>query len=77
VNATLEYNTENDKVNMTTVASERPKSRENPFKFGIDGYYAPNNNWMFHKPQTLFWSNQKKENIIEYEARIKKDLPGP
>lgn len=45
-------------------------------QWGIEGYYVPNNLWAFHKPKT-FWAKGKKENIIEYEARRKKDLPAP
>ena len=45
-------------------------------QWGIEGYYAPTNDWFFHKPHT-FWSKGKKENIIEYQARKKKDLPAP
>jgi hypothetical protein len=37
---------------------------------------VPNNEWYFHKPHT-FWAKGKKENIIEYYARKRKDLPAP
>jgi hypothetical protein len=47
--------------------------REN---WGIEGYYVPNNEWFHHKPRT-FISKSKKENIIEYIAKSKKDLPAP
>ena len=40
----------------------------------MEGYYVPDNNWMFERVKT-FWSNTKKENIIEYEARKKSQLP--
>lgn len=36
----------------------------------------PTNAWHFHRPRT-FWGKGKKENIIEWEAGKKKDLPGP
>ena len=36
----------------------------------------PTNEWFFTKPKT-FWAKGKKENIIEYEARKRKDLPAP
>ena len=42
----------------------------------ISGYYVPDNAWHGEKPRTFF-SKQKKENIIEKEARQKKDIPGP
>lgn len=45
-------------------------------QWGIEGYYVPNNLWAFHKPKT-FWAKGKKENIIEWEARRRKDLPAP
>ncbi|TNV78156.1 hypothetical protein FGO68_gene17627 [Halteria grandinella] len=45
-------------------------------KWGVDGYYVPDNNWMFDRIKT-FWSKSKKENIIEYEARKKKEVPAP
>jgi len=44
--------------------------------WGVDGYYVPTNNWHWHRPKT-FWSKSKKENNIDREARIKKDLPAP
>jgi hypothetical protein len=37
---------------------------------------VPDNNWKFEKPKN-FWSKSKKENIIEKEARERKDLPAP
>jgi hypothetical protein len=49
---------------------------EKKFQWGIEGYYVPDNNWKFEKPK-VFWSKQKKENIIEKEARMRKDLPAP
>ncbi len=30
---------------------------------------------MFHKPKTFYWSHMKKENIIEMQARKKKEIP--
>lgn len=45
-------------------------------QWGVEGYYVPNNEWYYHKPRT-FWAKSKKENIIEYEARKKKELPAP
>lgn len=42
----------------------------------MDGYYVPTNEWKFERPKT-FWAKQRKENIIEKEARMKKDNPGP
>jgi hypothetical protein len=45
-------------------------------QWGVEGYYVPTNEWYFKKPKT-FWAKGKKENIIEYEARKKKDQPGP
>jgi hypothetical protein len=45
-------------------------------QWGVEGYYVPTNEWHFHRPKT-FWAKQKKENIIEYEARRKKEMPAP
>lgn len=45
-------------------------------QWGVDGYYVPTNEWYFHKPRT-FWAKAKKENIIEWEAKRKKDMPAP
>ena len=50
--------------------------REKKHHWGVDGYYVPNNEWKFERPKT-FWAKQKKENIIEKEARLKKEIPGP
>ena len=44
--------------------------------WGIEGYYAQNNDWHFYKPKT-FWPKGKKENFMETEARKKKELPAP
>jgi hypothetical protein len=52
--------------------SERAKTARK--RETVQGYYCPGNNWLFHKPKT-FWSNTKKENIIEIHARKKKDIP--
>jgi len=45
-------------------------------KWGVDGYYVPNNDWMHERVRT-FWSNTKKEAMISIEARKRKDLPPP
>jgi len=55
---------------------ERAKTARKKEDWGVQGYYCPGNNWLFHRPKT-FMSKTKKENIIEYEARNKKDLPAP
>ena len=44
--------------------------------WGVQGYYVPTNDWHFHKPKT-FWAKGKKENIIEFEAKMKKEMPAP
>ena len=44
--------------------------------WGIDGYYAPNNDWSLIKPKT-FWAKGKKENFMEQQARKKKEIPAP
>lgn len=44
--------------------------------YGISGYYVPDNAWHGERPRTFF-SKSKKENIIETEAKSKKDMPGP
>lgn len=60
--------------NSRNFKTSRNNSSKN--KWGIEGYYVPGNNWMFHRAKT-FWSNSKKENIIEKEARLKKEIPPP
>ncbi len=45
-------------------------------EWGVQGYYVPNNSWFHHRPRT-FVSKGKKENIIEWIAKKKKDLPAP
>jgi hypothetical protein len=50
--------------------------QEKGFQWGVQGYYVPTNDWHWHKPKT-FWPKSKKENIIEFEARRKKELPAP
>lgn len=66
-----------DKNNMGTIdGKDRAKTARKKEDWGVQGYYCPNNNWMFHRVKT-FVSNQKKENIIELEARRKKELPAP
>ena len=45
-------------------------------KWGVEGYYVPDNDWMHERPHT-FWSNSKKENILEFIARQKKEVPAP
>lgn len=49
---------------------------EKKFEWGVEGYYVPTNQWKLERPKT-FWSKQRKENIIEKEAKMKKELPGP
>ena len=41
----------------------------------MDGYYVQNNDWHWHKTKS-FWSNMKKQNIMDVEARRKK-TPAP
>jgi len=66
-----------DAANFSTLnIKERAKTARKKEDWGVQGYYCPGNNWMFHRPKT-FMSKTKKENIIEYEARNKKDLPAP
>ncbi len=50
--------------------------RKTDNQWGVEGYYVPTNEWAFHKPKT-FWAKGKKENIIEWEARRKKEQPAP
>jgi hypothetical protein len=53
-------------------STQQKKKKE----WGVDGYYVPNNDWMFHRIKT-FVAKQKKENILEYIARKKKEIPAP
>lgn len=50
--------------------------RDKSHHWGVEGYYVPTNEWYFNKPKT-FWAKGKKENIIEWQARKRKDLPAP
>lgn len=45
-------------------------------QWGIEGYQAPTTEWYFQRPKN-FWAKGKKENIIEWEAKRKKDMPAP
>ena len=45
-------------------------------QWGVDGYYVPDNDWMWERVKT-FVPKMKKEHILEYIARKKKDLPAP
>ena len=59
-------------MNRSVSNNIRQKKRQ----WGVEGYYVPDNNWMFHRIKT-FVSKQKKENILEYIARKKKEIPAP
>jgi hypothetical protein len=55
---------------------EKAKTARKKEDWGVQGYYCPSNNWLFHRAKT-FMSKTKKDNIIAIEARNKQDLPGP
>jgi len=65
---------ENEGNKSTNDISMFWKAKRN--QWGIDGYYVPTNEWAFKTPKT-FWAKAKNENIIEKEARKKKELPAP
>ena len=56
--------------------SQVPRPATTDKKWGVDGYYVPNNDWMHERVHT-FWSNTKKEAMISIEARKRKELPPP
>ena len=45
-------------------------------QIAVDSMVGITNNWQFERPKT-HWSRVRKENIIEQEAKRKKELPGP
>ena len=51
-------------MTSATAGNRRSSNR----KWGVEGYYVPDNDWMHERPHT-FWSNSKKENILEFIAR--------
>lgn len=64
-------------ANFSTLEiKERAKTARKKEDWGVQGYYCPTNNWLFHRTKT-FMSKTKKENIIVVEAKNKQDLPGP
>ena len=44
--------------------------------FGIEGYYAPNNDAYLDKVKSLKWiKDAKKDGFLDYTVKIKKDVP--
>ncbi|CDW83400.1 UNKNOWN [Stylonychia lemnae] len=82
VNQTMiQYN--NNQLDISALSDQQNMGNQSMADFsrsqiqwGVEGYYAPTNDWYFHRPRT-FWAKGKKENIIEWEAKRKKDLPAP
>ncbi len=64
-------------ANFSTLnIKERAKTARKKEDWGVQGYYCPTNNWLFHRAKS-FMSKTKKENIIAIEARHKIDIPAP